>query len=664
MNHTTILEDSPNGFPIVHNAPRVNFEKGHGVEDAIRYYLKEMVKYNRLDRPVEYALINYNVGKIFLADKKREGLLRSAGDRAKRIENGLFHFHESLQVFTQKDYPAQFVLICVFMAQLFRERTDIMMDGRSYLVKNGQSTPEESIQYGIDQLLQAMPIFTTLNAQLDEKRKGAAAAAVSLVSSSPRSGQTGVHAGMMDVEHSICCLETGWLYMIQSEFMANVKDDSIREHAVIYLEKAIDLCHNAAKTASKKDIRSGHVKILCQGFSPILGYIEGSALYMLGRVYQGWGDYTHTMFMNIDGMDPARSLKDNLLKENQQIIYKRRAFDNYCKSIRPKLLPLNCILWAEAHHRAATTVIKYPAIMDADYENAADVGSKGSGSDLHIQAAISHLALSLRCTVLTNHYKMDLHFHLSQAYIARLQTVIDKIPKDESVIKALSGNPDAMDLIAKIERHLNEALIRVTAASNETIQDGYLYYYACLKMAEFKMLAAACNEDLHELEREDNLKESITYVIDTLTSRSMEECLDLHYLSVAQLAQILGSVKRYYTAARTFSKALLTLSAVVNRAFYSPESLNAQFRDEVFKHLSQALHSSERQLSWVKWHLGPVRLNERGVPGYSSWSFEEAKSMRRKPLADALQTKKKGESAASKPFIEERRVSCIQACST
>ena len=46
-----------------------------------------------------------------------------------------------------------------------------------------------------------------------------------------------------------------------------------------------------------------------------------------------------------------------------------------------------------------------------------------------------------------------------------------------------------------------QALIRVTAASNETIQDGYLYYYACLKMAEFKMLAAACNEELHELGR-------------------------------------------------------------------------------------------------------------------------------------------------------------------
>ena len=91
---------------------------------------------------------------------QRDGLIRSAGDRAKRIENGdvhniilhpfylyqnqfiylfiaLFHFHESLQVFSQREYPAQFVLICIFMAQLFRERTYIMMDGRSYIVKNG-----------------------------------------------------------------------------------------------------------------------------------------------------------------------------------------------------------------------------------------------------------------------------------------------------------------------------------------------------------------------------------------------------------------------------------------------------------------------------------------------------------------------------------------------
>ena len=50
-------------------------------------------------------------------------------------------------------------------------------------------------------------------------------------------------------------------------------------------------------------------------------------------------------------------------------------------------------------------------------------------SDLHIQVAISHLTLALRCSVLTNHYKMDLHFHISQAYIARLQFILDRVPR-------------------------------------------------------------------------------------------------------------------------------------------------------------------------------------------------------------------------------------------
>lgn len=54
------------------------------------------------------------------------------------FNTALFHFHQSLEVFNQKDYPAQYVVICIFMAQLFRERTGIMIEGRSYLVKSGQ----------------------------------------------------------------------------------------------------------------------------------------------------------------------------------------------------------------------------------------------------------------------------------------------------------------------------------------------------------------------------------------------------------------------------------------------------------------------------------------------------------------------------------------------
>jgi len=359
--------------------------------------------------------------------------------------------------------------------------------------------------------------------------------------------------------------------------------------------------------------------------------------------------------MNIDGIDPAQSLKENSLKENEQIMFKKRAFDNYCHAVRPRFLPLNCVLWAEAHHRAATTVIKYPAIMDteADPLEWAENGDSNTSSsavrssDLHIQVAISHLTLALRCTVLTNHYKMDLHFHISQAYIARLQLILDRVPRGESVIKTISVNPDAMDIIDKVEKHLNEALVRVTAASNETIQDGYLYYYSCLKMAEYKMLAAACNTELHELEREDNMKESITYVIDTLTSRSMEECLDLHYLSMSQLSQILSSVKRNFAAARSYSKTLLTLSAVINRAFYSPESLNPQLRDECWRHLSQAMNASEKQLTWVKLHLGPLTLNEKVSAGYASWSFEETRSVRRKATKTLETQSKKGLSSAN-----------------
>ena len=35
MNNTIILEESPNGFPIVKNSPKVNYERGLGVSKFI-----------------------------------------------------------------------------------------------------------------------------------------------------------------------------------------------------------------------------------------------------------------------------------------------------------------------------------------------------------------------------------------------------------------------------------------------------------------------------------------------------------------------------------------------------------------------------------------------------------------------------------------------------
>jgi len=46
--------------------------------------------------------------------------------------------------------------------------------------------------------------------------KGAHAAAQSLVSPTKKTQQEGEESsGMMEVEHALCCLEAGWLYMIQ-----------------------------------------------------------------------------------------------------------------------------------------------------------------------------------------------------------------------------------------------------------------------------------------------------------------------------------------------------------------------------------------------------------------------------------------------------------------
>jgi hypothetical protein len=52
------------------------------------------------------------------------------------------------------------------------------------------------------------------------------------------------------------------------------------------------------------------------------------------------------------------------------------------------------------------------------------------------------------------------------------------------------------DLIQLVELHLDEARKRVTAAGVQSTQDGYLYFFASLKVSEFRMLEAACKPHL------------------------------------------------------------------------------------------------------------------------------------------------------------------------
>jgi len=52
------------------------------------------------------------------------------------------------------------------------------------------------------------------------------------------------------------------------------------------------------------------------------------------------------------------------------------------------------------------------------------------------------------------------------------------------------------------------------------------------------------------------------------------------------------------------------------------------------------MNASEKQLTWVKLHLGPLSLNEKVSAGYASWSFEETRSVRRKTASKSLEVKR------------------------
>lgn len=594
MNVTDILVDSPNGFRITADQPKV-------VDEAIRYYLVESDKYPVDEYPVEFAIVNYGMGKLLLGDTSKP---KVSEERAKRIENSLFHLNQALHVFNSNDYPTMFGMISIMMAKLFRERATLISN-RSFLAE--RSSPEDSVLYGVDQILEAFPIF--------------------------------FRSKSLIFEHALCSLEAGWLYILQSEFLDNFRDDSIREQAATYLERAISLVHTIVEKGDRqiysypgdkhrrwnpvlsdsKDYPE-HIRLLMD--SQPFAFIEGSALYLLGRLYQGWTELNVQVYggrhssSNGGGMDTAESFE----LQNQT-----KAFEYFTQAVRPKYLPKDCFLWADAHHRAAVILIKYPKVVNPDHvEN----DTAMDASDIHLEVAITHLNLALRCPALTSPAAMDLHFHLAQTAISRLQLIIDRIPLGQSVTKALQTHSEGMELITTVEEHLEEARKRVTPASTQTTQDGYLYFFSCLKISEFRMLEAACRPELQPVERDDFLTDAVEHLIDALNARTLTDNTDLHYVATVQMSQLLLAVKRSYAAAKSYAKCLFTLSILINRSLYNPEDVQEKLSEETVRQVGQSLAAGARDVPWVKLHFGPISLNERLTAGYASWSFEDAPSVK------------------------------------
>eukprot|EP01039_Chlorochromonas_danica_P010177 gene10177-11261_t len=576
MNNTELLEESPNGYEITTGAPKES-------EQAVRHYLDLLERFNRIEYPVEYALANYALARQLFADMSRTS---SDEEKAKIIENALFYFNQALELFDHRNYPMMHALICIFMGRLFRERS-LLISPRSFLAQ--RSTPADSLQFGIDQALEALPLYAANKAYR--------------------------------IEHALCCLELGQLIVLQLDLPAFCENATLREEALGYLERAASLVTEAPETITYKrdnglvvrwrpaDEKSypQHVQMLMDGLP--LDFLPGRVAFLLGRLEEGWS-------FHVDD-------------DSEREVHIARAFEQFTFGSRPRYQNSRSTDWTLAHHRLALLVLKNPRLIDADYE----VDERGVPlSDLPLQAALSHLVQALRHASpgLTRAQRMDLHFHAAQTYISLLQVVIDRVPYGESVTKAIV-QAEAVDLISSAVQQLLEARKRVTAANTQSVQDAYVYYYSSLKLAEYRMLQAACGESLEEQEREACLEDSVRYLVDACLARPLADNLDLHYLGGAQMAQMVAALQRPHATSKAYAKVLMSHAALTNRSLFCPVTtqtsgmLEEKLRKDLRRHLSQAALAAVRGAGrvWTKLHLGGTVLQERPAAGYASWAFED-----------------------------------------
>lgn len=579
MNNIEIFEDSPNGYVIVKDCPTKS------VDDAIHYYLDMLDRYVVKVYPEEYGLICYSMGKLLLTDKGKSPYVSvQQEERAKRIENALYYFNAALVVFTPQDYPIMFSIISIFMGKLFRERS-MLISQRNFLAE--RSSAEESLQYGVDQMLEAMPILSISKTH--------------------------------QVEYAVCCLELAYLHVLQTELPRYADDNYLREQALAYLDRTLSISEalppqiqimiareNPVKwRPNESKTFPDHIRLLLDDHQFVV--LEGTAFYLQGRLEQGWGTF---------GTEETASSEPNEHISN--------AYRYYCKSYGPKYLPKTLTMWADAHHRVALLIVKYPSLVDPDY------GKPGEEvSDIYLDSALSHISLALRCEAVPKTEKMDLHFHLAQTFVSKLQLIIDRVPYGESVTKAIIES-DGLELITKIEENLRQALKRVTAANTQSIHDAYVYFYASMKLAEYRMLQAACTPQNEASEREDHLRDAIEFIIDSSISRPLADNMDLHYIACSQLAQVLMAVKRTHAASKSYAKLLFCLSTLANRSMHNVTYFEYKFREDLFKHAGSAINTAVKDTTWIKLHLGPQNLHERPAGGYASWSFEDLPTIRKK----------------------------------
>lgn len=473
-----ILEESPNEFKITVNAPA-------DPDSAIMYYSNLLRMYKLRNHPEEFGLIQYQLALLFSESNRKPNLhisnvRKDLDNRAKMIENTLFHLNKARQVFSLENYPMMFAVICTLTGQMLRERTTLMTN--RCFVNTGRGTISECINRGLEQLLEAFEVFANARHQ--------------------------------STEHAISALEVGWLYLLQAEQEQYKGDPLVREQSITYLERAIALVQETKNPFREEKPRlwdpqdpsthPKHIRVLL--LHRPLSFVEGAAMFLLGRVYMEWG---------------------------LQYAYQMEAFNYFNMCIRPKFLTSDSEYWGEAHHKAAVVILQCPQVVDPDYVKPADLTGPGAiyPSELYLDSAISHLSLSLRCTALSGSQLMDIYFHRAQANMVKFYNITDKVPAGASILNALLDvESHGLEIMEAIEDNLLSAIELVTPANTQSPQDGLIYYFSCLKLADFRILEAGIKHKKDSEERDALIRDALAHIVNALLSRSLEENMDLHHL--------------------------------------------------------------------------------------------------------------------------------------
>ena len=564
-----ILEESPNGYVITGRAPPE-------IDRAIKYYSFQLRHFTVQTFAEEYGLIHYSLGKVFYNDDTFN--VRNYDHRAKSIENALHHLRTAAEVFDNLSHPFLFGAIMIFAGQLFRERATLISN-RSILAKRGV-TVADSCELGLTQLMEAQIAFSG--------------------------------SKLHDTEYAMANMELAWVYILQLTEALEEQDRSpeeselvlMREQAILALDRSHELVRRVVggtapdgekpRTWDPQDrtTHPEHIRMMLRGQS--VAFVDGMISYLYGRIYQDWSD---------------------------SIEHQAEAIDHYNRAVKPNRLPMDTDQWVDCHHRAAAILIKHPQVIEETWgENPTE------DSDICYVSAANHLTIALKSPTLRHARRMDICFHLAQANIARLNMITDRVPEGKSLVKSLKSN-DGLSIMKVVEENLVLAMHGATAANTQSTQDAFVYFFSSLKLSEFRMLEAAASSKLSDADREELLEDSIGQLINAILSRSIIDNMDLHYISTAQMSQLLLAAKRDRASAKWFGKCLMVLGAMANRLHFEPSDTRAVTQEKIWGELgrasSQALQGSSRCTTWMKHHLGPVVLTEAPVSGFAYWNFED-----------------------------------------